>query len=101
MDLEKLRNKSVQLERLHAELVEIKRVEKELDFVTANIEKNGGQQFFGLKFGTGMSSLSFALNGPTRYVTLVNNIVALTKMELETRKKSIAEELEREFGGMQ
>lgn len=98
MDLEKLRIKSVRLERLHAELSEIERVEKKLSNVNENLDKDH-QSFFGFKFGSGMDPFSFALNGSTRYVTLVNNIVALTKMELETRKKSIAEELDRDFGG--
>lgn len=99
MDLEKLRNKSAKLERLHAELTEIERVEEWLNDVHENIDKER-QNFFGLQFGSGMTPFSFALNGTTRYVTLVNNIVALTKMELETRKKVIAEELERDFGGI-
>lgn len=98
MELDQLRKKSVRLERLYAELAEIERVEKWLNEVHENIDKER-QNFFGLQFGSGMTPFSFALNGTTRYVTLVNNIVALTKMELETRKKSIAEELDRDFGG--
>lgn len=100
MELDQLRKKSVRLERLYAELTEIERVEKWLNDVHENIEKER-QNFFGLKFGSGMDPFSFALNGSTRYVTLVNNIVALTKMELETRKKSISEELDRDFGGVE
>lgn len=98
MELDQLRKKSVRLERLYAELAEIERVEEWLNDVHENIDKER-QNFFGLQFGSGMAPFSFALNGSTRYVTLVNNIVALTKMELETRKKSIAEELDRDFGG--
>ena len=99
MKLEEVRKKSVRLDCLHDELVEIETVEKNLDSVLSEIEKKSRQRFFGLRFGSGMESFSFALNGSTRYINLINNIVALTKMELETRRKSIAEELDRDFGG--
>lgn len=98
MELDQLRKKSVRLERLYAELAEIERVEEWLNYVHKHIDEEH-QEPFGLFFGSGAYSFSFALNGSTRYVTLVNNIIALTRMELETRKKSIAEELDRDFGG--
>ncbi|EOH94794.1 hypothetical protein [Enterococcus pallens] len=99
--LKNLQKKSTRLERLCAELTDIQKAEKEFEYALENIDTDNPCYFFGFKFGSGICTTSFALNGITKYTDLTRNIIALTKVELDRRKLEIMDELERDFGGIE
>lgn len=103
LNIEKIKKKRNRIMDISDELEHIEKLERELDFMEIDADKEKSMNAFGFFWhhdGINEPKGRFAFNGLHKYTNLTKNIIALTRVELDKRKKEIQEELKNDFGGI-
>lgn len=104
MDLERIEEKSRNLDRFISELQDINLLTKELDRVEKEIEDGNKPEFpFGISFYDSKfvnQKTDFALNGSTDYSETALTIIILVRTAITKRKKEIEKIINEEYGGI-
>lgn len=104
MNLEKIEEKSRNLDRFISELQDIRLLVKELNRVEKEIEDGKEPEFpFGISFYNSKyinQECKFALNGSTAYLDTASTIIILVRNAVTERQKDIEEIINEEYGGI-